>query len=146
MVAYAGIYLGMDGSSFVDLPDSIGDAQTLCAAPGHLPELLRRSPYGTEALGALAKIGFLPGDAHGDDLVVAAARPAEAGAPGDGFHDQLHGLEPAAGLRIVEVAHAHQAFAVALDQFLGAVLAGAQGEASLHASPNGWKGCAVDGC
>jgi len=132
MVAYAGIYLGMDGSSFVDLPDSIGDAQTLCAAPGHLPELLRRSPYGTEALGALAKIGFLPGDAHGDDLVVAPARTARPGLPWDGFDDQLDGLEAAAIVLVVQVAHADELFAVAFDQLLGAALSRTEGEPRLH--------------
>jgi len=73
-------------------------------------------------------------------------RTAGAGTPGNRFDDQLHGLEPAAGLRIVEVAHAHQALPVAVKQFLGAVLAGPQGEASLHASPNGRKGRTVDDC
>ena len=100
-----------------------------------------------KALGALAKIGRLISDAHTATISSSLRRaPVEATAPGNRFHDQLHGLEPAAGLWIVEVAHAHQAFPVALDQFLGAVPAGPQGEASLHASPNGRKGCKVDDC
>lgn len=52
--------------------------------------------------------------------------------PRDGFHDQLDGFQPPAGGCVVQVAHAEQALAIALEKLLGAVLAGTQGEASFH--------------
>lgn len=44
-----------------------------------------------------------------------------------GLDDQLYGLEAPAGRGVVEVAHAHEALAIAREQLLGAALAAAQG-------------------
>jgi hypothetical protein len=96
MVGYAGIYLGMDGTFFIGLPDSAGDAKALCVTPRDL----------------------LPGDTHGIDLVVAPAQTARAGMPRDGLDNEFDGLEAPAVVFGVEVAHADQPFAQRSTSFL----------------------------
>lgn len=113
--------------------NAVGDAEALGIEPRDFPELLGRALDRAETLGALAQVGFVKGDAHGDDLVVAPARGTGARAPGNGLNDQLYGLEAPAGGGVVEVAHAHEALAIAREQLLGAALAGAKREARLHA-------------
>ena len=98
----------------VRFSNALGDAEPLGIAPADLPEPLRGAPYGAEALRALAQFGFLKGDAHGDDFIVAAAQAPRARTPGHGLDDQLHGL------------------AVALEELLGAALAGAQRQPGFH--------------
>jgi hypothetical protein len=120
MAVYAGIYLGVDGIWFIDLPDAVGDAQALCVAPGELPYLLRGAPQGAEVSGAFAKFGLGPGDAHRHDLVVAPPQVPRARPPGNGLDDELDGLESSGVLLVVQGSHANQPFAVALDEFLGA--------------------------
>ncbi len=56
-----------------------------------------------EALGAVAQVGFVKGDAHGDDFFVSPARGAHARAPGDGFDDQLYSLEPLPGGGVAKI-------------------------------------------
>jgi hypothetical protein len=73
---------------------------------------------------AFTKLGLRPGDAHRHDLVVAPPQVARARPPGDALDHQLDGLEAAAVLFVVQVAHANQSVAVALDEFLGAALPG----------------------
>src|SRR5882672_2915256 len=90
------------------------------------------APHGAEALGALPKLGFVKCDLQGDDLVVTPAGPARARLPGNRFDDELDGLQPPAGLLVVEIAHANRALAEALDK-LGAALSRAQRETRLHA-------------
>jgi len=88
----------------------------------------------------LAYAGMYPwvdGDAHSDDLVVAAALVPRARAPGNRLDDQLDRLAPAAVRLIVEVAHANKPLAVALEELPGAALAWPQGEARLHAAVTG---------
>ena len=96
----------------VRLLDAVGDAEPLCIAPGDFPQLLYGPPDRAEALCALAQFGFAEGDANGDDLVVGAARVQVAAA----------------------TARRRRS---ALDELLGAALAGTQGEASLHGSQTG---------
>jgi len=98
MAVYAGIYLAAYVFLGLRVADAIGDAEALGVEPAHLPELLRGAPDGAEALRALAKVGFMEGDAHGDDLLVAAAQAAGARCPGNRFDDELDGLQaPSAG-------------------------------------------------
>src|SRR5882762_5960669 len=141
MPPYAGIYIAVD-SRKSGLHCTICDSQALRVSPGQLPQLLRRAPHGAEALGALPKLGFVKCDLHGDDLVVAPAGPARARLPGNRFDDELDGLQPPAGLLVVEIAHANQALAEALDKLLGAALPRAQRETRLHAgvtaAPRAW--------
>ena len=106
--------------------DAIGDRQPLGVAPVLFPEFLRRAPEGAEAFGALAQFGFVEGDAHCDDVVVAAPGDARAGFPLGGSDDQLDGGVARAGLRIVQVADANEARVAALDQFSRALLSGTQ--------------------
>ena len=76
MELYAGIRSGMAFLLFVRCDDSVGNAEALRIAPAELPDLLDRAPDGAEALGALAQVGFVKGNAHWDDLLVAPARGA----------------------------------------------------------------------
>src|SRR5919198_2533167 len=132
MPRYAGIYLGVYVSLAVGSLHALGDAEPLGVAPAHFPKLLCRTPDGAEALGALAQFGFVPCDAHGDDLVVAAAQPGGTRAPGDRLDDELDGLEPPAVGLVAQVAHAHEPLTVALEEFLGSALARAQRESRFH--------------
>lgn len=138
MEASAGIDMAVDGrrdkGTESGRDDAGGEAEAAGVGPVHFPHFLRGAPDGDEVLGALAQVGFVPGDAHGDDLVVAPAWAAGARGPRHGLDDQLDGLEAAAGRSVVQVAHAHEALAEALDELARAVLAGAQGEACLHAT------------
>ena len=52
--------------------NAIGDRQPFGAAPGDLPEFVRRAPEGAEALRALAQTGLVASDANRDDVVVTA--------------------------------------------------------------------------
>lgn len=72
MPRYAGIYLWRRVRLSCRLYDALGDAEALGVAPGDLPELRCRTPDCAEAQRAGAQVGFVEGDAHGDDLVVAA--------------------------------------------------------------------------
>jgi hypothetical protein len=100
-------HISRDGCDLlVALTDSVGDSEAFCVTPGDLPYLLRRAPYGAEALGALAKLGLRPRDAHVHDLVVTPPEMARARTPGDGLDDKLDGLQAAAVGFVVEVAHA----------------------------------------
>jgi hypothetical protein len=94
MATYAGIYLPMDGF----------------AKP------LGWTPDCAEALRALAQVRFLKADANGNDLVIAPARMSRARSPGHRLDDQLDDFQPASRLPVIGVAHAHQAFAVALQK------------------------------
>jgi hypothetical protein len=83
MEVYAGIYMGVDGwIRGLAVWNAVGDAEALGIEPGELPQLLSRAPDGAEALGAFAKIGFVIGDADGDDFVVAPARVRARGCQG----------------------------------------------------------------
>ena len=62
--------------------DPIGDAEALGVEPGEFPEALLRTPDGAPALGALAQLGLVVRDAHGDYLVVAPARATGRGRQG----------------------------------------------------------------
>src|SRR6266513_4476102 len=64
---------------------------------------------------------------------LAPAGPARAQLPGNRFDDELDGLQPLAGLLVVEIAHANQALAEALTKLLGAALSRAERETRLHA-------------
>jgi hypothetical protein len=90
------------------------------------------TPDGAEALGALAQFGFVPCDAHGDDLVVALARHTGPRAAGNRLDDEFDGLQAAAVLFVVKVTYANKTPAKALEQFLGPALARPQGNARLH--------------
>ena len=102
--------------------------------PVHFPQPLLGPPHRAEAPGALAQVDLVEGDAHSDDLVVAPARATRARGPGHGLDDQLDGLQAAAGRGVVQVAHARQPLAEALDELARAMLPGAQREARLHAA------------
>src|SRR5512135_62842 len=115
------------------LHDAGGEAEAADVAPAQFPQLLLGPPHCAEAPRALAQVGLVEGDAHRDDLVVAPARTARARGPGHGLDDQLDGLQAPAGRGVVQVAHAHEALAEALDELARAVLPGAQREARLHA-------------
>jgi hypothetical protein len=80
MPAYVRRYKGSSNARFLN---AIGDTQPLGIAPSDLPQFLRGSPDGAETLRALSQFGFLKGDAYGNDLVVAPARMARPGVPGD---------------------------------------------------------------
>ena len=80
MVVYAGIYMAVDSRiRRGSVADAVGDAEALGVEPGELPQFLRGTPDGADALGAFAQLGLAKGDAHGDDFVVAAAWAARAG-------------------------------------------------------------------
>jgi hypothetical protein len=83
----------------VRFANALGDAETLGIAPRDFLQLLGWAPDCAEALRALAQLGFLEGDAHGDDLVVAPARMTRTRMPGDRLDDQFHGLQLASCLR-----------------------------------------------
>jgi len=93
---------------------SIGNAQPLRVAPGNLPDLLYRPPYGAEPLGALAQFCLLVGDAYGDDVIVPAPGISPIRLPRGGGNDQLDRLVLPARLGVVQLAHAHQARALTM--------------------------------
>src|SRR5512147_930579 len=87
------------------LDDPILDAESLAISKSDLPELLRLPPDRAQPLRPLPQVGLVIRDAHVHDVVVAAPRVARLGKPGHGLDDELHGLETAAGGRVVDVAH-----------------------------------------
>ena len=89
--------------------DAVGDAEMLGVEPAHFPESVIRAPEGAKPPGALAQLGFLVTDAHGDHFFISPARSALAARPRHGFDDQFHGLVSATGLRVIPVAHADEA-------------------------------------
>src|SRR5262249_29167575 len=111
---------GVDATLFARLSDAVGNAQALRVGPGQFPEFLCGAPHAAQAPCAFAQVGLRPSDAHGDDFIVAPPRVSRARGPRNGFNNELDGLEPAGSLFVVQVAHADQPFAVALDELLGA--------------------------
>ena len=95
----------------------MGEAEALGVEPAHFPELVIRAPDCAEALGALAQVGFVVSDAHGDHFFVAAPGAAITRRPGDGLDDQFDGLVAAAVLGVVAVTYADEPFAVAFGIF-----------------------------
>jgi hypothetical protein len=67
------------------------------------------------------------GDADVHDIVVLATALSDLRTPGNGLNDEFYGLQAPAGRRVVDVAHADEAVAVAFYEFAGARLAGAEG-------------------
>jgi hypothetical protein len=133
MAPYAGTYLLLDGYS---LHDTILDPQPLAISKSDFPEPLRLAPDGPQPPGPLSQIRLVVPDTHVDDVVVAAPRQSPARLPGHGCDDELHGLEATLVRGVIDVAHAKQPIAEALDELARAGLAGPEGEARLHAGSN----------
>ena len=111
------------------------DAECAYRFPGHFPELLSRAPDRARLFHGRAQFGFVPCDSHADEVVIVATRTPRGTAPRRFLDDELDGLQPPAAGLVLEVAHAHQALAVARDEPLGAGHAGTQGEPGFHEFP-----------
>ncbi len=117
--------------------NAICQTDPLGVEPGDFPQPLRRPPDGAEALGALAQVGFLIRDAHGNNFVVAAPRQARLGTPGAGRDDKFNGGVAPACFGVVQVAHADQPVAKPCGELARALLPGAQGGSRLDRLSNG---------
>src|SRR5512134_1998097 len=119
----------MDAASSPTFHNPILDPQPLAISICDLPKPLRLSPDRPQSLRALPQVRFVEGDAHVDDVVVLPPWLAPARRPRHGLDHELHGLQAPACAGIVDVAHADEALAIALDELAGAGLPRPQGEA-----------------
>src|SRR5437868_5047372 len=108
MVPYASIYLGLGSFLSVRL-HAVGNAEAFGVEPGHFPEFLGGAPDGAEGLGALAEVFSCQAMRT---ATYSSSRRRGLRLPGNGFDDELNGLQPAACLDVVEIAHAHEPLAV----------------------------------
>ena len=100
--------------------------------PGHFPQFLARSPNSAGLLYGDAQVGFAPGDAHADEVMVVSPRLSCAPAPWHFLDDEFHRFQAPAARFVIKVTHAHQPLAIVGDELFGARHAGAQSQASLH--------------
>src|ERR687888_672046 len=132
MPRYAGIYLGVYFLASCRVAARAPRCRAAWRRPSSVPKASAPDARSRRGAWRARAVRFVPGDAHGDDLVVAAAQPAGTRAPGDRLDDELDGLEPPAVGLVAQVAHAHEPLTVALEEFLGSALARAQRESRFH--------------
>jgi len=116
------------------LDDAVFQIEAAGDAPGEFPELVLRTPEGTESFEFGAQAFFAVADADVDHVVRRAgfACFAGIGCPRGFGDDQFdRGVALAQGL-VVAIAHADEAFAEAFGEFAGAVLAWPQRETGFH--------------
>ena len=76
----------------------MADAQRAYRFPGHFPEPLSWAADPARLFHGRAQFGFVPRDAHADEVVIVAARTPRALSPSCLLDDELDGLQtPAAG-------------------------------------------------
>ena len=82
--AYGSTCLFVDGFNRLPIArtcNAVGKAESAYGAPRKLPDLVRGAPNGAEALGAVAKVGFVEVNADGDDFVRGTAQAARPRGP-----------------------------------------------------------------
>src|SRR3979411_606900 len=111
---------------------SMTDAECAHGVPGHLPELLPRSPDCACLFHRGAQFRFVPRDPHADDVVIVAPWTPRAAAPRRLLDDEFDRLQPPAADFVVEGAHEKEAPAVACNQPLRARHARTQRQSDFH--------------
>ena len=110
----------------------MADAGGPGGVPGHFPQFLPGAPNSAGLLYGDAQVGFVPGDAHADEVMVVSPRLSCAPAPWHFLDDMFHRFQAPAARFGIKVTHAHQPLAVAGDALFGSRHAGSQRQAGLH--------------
>lgn len=96
---------GFHGLRSGPIGDAVADAELAHRVADEFPDLLRGTPYAAERFGALAQVGFVVADAHGDDVIGRSAQAARPRRPRARLDDQFDRLVAAIGRGIVEIAN-----------------------------------------
>src|SRR5471030_3393308 len=101
-------YIALGRSSWSAGDHAMADAEGPDGMPGHLPKFLPRAPDSAGLLYGDAQIGFVPGDAHADEVMVVSPRLSGASEPRRFLDHEFHRFQALAAGFVIQVAHANQ--------------------------------------